>query len=155
QRRRGHLGAGGRARGSRGGRRMNARPLSSIFASDRPLIGMVHLLPLPGAPLWRGSMDEVLERAVSDARALARGGFDGVIVENYGDAPFYPARVPAETTAALAVAVREVARAVDVPVGVNVLRNDGPAAIAIAAAAGAAFVRINVHTGAMLGDQGW
>ncbi|HEY8379474.1 MAG TPA: BtpA/SgcQ family protein [Nannocystis sp.] len=134
---------------------MTARALSEIFGGSRPLVGMVHLLPLPGAPLWRGSFDEVLERAVADARALVEGGFDGVLVENYGDAPFYPGRVPAETVAALAVAVREVARAVDVPVGVNVLRNDGPAAIAIAAAAGAAFVRINVHTGAMLGDQGW
>src|SRR5690606_13297335 len=58
----------------RGGRLMSARPLSEIFGAARPLVGMVHLLPLPGAPLWRGSMDEVLDRAVADARALARGG---------------------------------------------------------------------------------
>ncbi|HEX7117270.1 MAG TPA: BtpA/SgcQ family protein [Longimicrobiales bacterium] len=134
---------------------MSGRPLAGVFAAERPLVGMVHLAPLPGAPLWGGSMDAVLERAVADARALAAGGFDGVIVENYGDAPFYPARVPPETVAALAVAVREVARAVGLPVGVNVLRNDGPAAVAIAAATGAAFVRVNVHTGAMLADQGW
>jgi uncharacterized protein len=41
----------------------------------RVLIGMVHLLPLPGSPRWGGSMEEVVERAVADARALEAGGF--------------------------------------------------------------------------------
>jgi hypothetical protein len=129
--------------------------LHEIFPAPKPVVGMVHLLPLPGAPRWGGSMDRVLERALADARALADGGVDGVLVENFLDAPFYPARVPAETIAALAVVVREVATAVAVPVGVNVLRNDALAGVSIACAAGARFVRVNVHTGAMLGDQGW
>ena len=116
---------------------------------------MVHLLPLPGAPRWAGSMKAVLERATTDAGRLAEAGFDGLLVENFGDAPFHPGPVPPETTAALAVAVAEVGRAVGLPVGVNALRNDARAALAIAAATGAAFLRVNVHTGAMLTDQGW
>ena len=99
-------------------------------------------------------MEAVLERAVADARALREAGLDGVLVENYSDVPFYPDRVPAETVAAMAVCVREVVRAVDLPVGVNVLRNDGLGAVGVAAAAGARFVRINVHTGVMAADQG-
>ena len=116
---------------------------------------MVHLLPLPGAPDWDGSMERVLAAAVQDATALAEGGVDGIMVENYGDAPFLPGPVPAHTIAALTNAVLEVRRAVRLPVGVNVLRNDAAAAIGICAATGASFVRINVHTGAMLTDQGW
>jgi len=116
---------------------------------------MVHLLPLPGAPRWAGSLDQVRERALADARALEAGGVDGIIVENFGDAPFYPDAVPAETIAAMAVITAEVVRAVGVPVGVNVLRNDAAAALAVAAASGARFIRVNVHTGAMLTDQGW
>ncbi len=116
---------------------------------------MVHLLPLPGAPDWDGSMERVLAAAVRDATALAEGGVDGIMVENYGDAPFLPGPVPAHTIAALSNAVLEVRRAVQLPVGVNVLRNDAAAAIGICAATGASFVRINVHTGAMLTDQGW
>lgn len=130
--------------------------LEGIFGKKKVLVGMVHLGPLPGAPRHApGSMQAVLDRAVADARALAAGGFDAVMVENYLDAPFYPGRVPPETVAGLTVAVREVVRAVSIPVGVNVLRNDGVSAIAIAAATGAAMVRVNVHTGGMLADQGW
>ncbi len=129
--------------------------LRDLFSAPRPLVGMVHLLPLPGSPRWDGSMPQVIERALSDALALAENGMDGVIVENYGDVPFFPAAVPPETVAAIAVVVGAVVEAVRVPVGVNVLRNDAAAALAVAVATGAGFIRVNVHTGAMLGDQGW
>lgn len=132
-----------------------ARLLHALFPGRLPIIGMVHLPPLPGAPRSDGSMTGVLERALEDARALADGGVDGLIIENYLDAPFHPERVPPETIAAMAIVTAEVVRQVPVPVGVNVLRNDAAAAVAIAAVAGARFVRVNVHTGAMLTDQGW
>lgn len=130
-------------------------PLPQLWKARKNIVGMVHLLPLPGAPRYRGSMQEVTERAVLDARALVEGGVDGIIVENYGDVPFYPDEVTAITISALTLAVAEVRRAAAVPVGVNVLRNDALAALSIAAATGAAFIRVNVHTGAMLTDQGW
>ena len=123
--------------------------------NSRPLVGMVHLLPLPGAPRWDGSMAGVIGRARADAAALAAGGFHGVMVENFLDAPFHPAAVPAETVAAMAVIVDRVREECGLPVGVNVLRNDAYAALAIAAATSARFIRVNVHTGAMLTDQGW
>ncbi len=103
-------------------------------------------------------MDEVLERARSDAGALAGEGLDGILVENFLDAPFFGARVPAETVAAMtraaAEVVAEVAARSPVPVGVNVLRNDARAALAVAVASGAAFIRVNVHVGTMWTDQG-
>jgi uncharacterized protein len=125
-----------------------------LWGSSKPVVGMVHLLPLPGSPGWGGSMDEVLDRALAEARMLEEEGLSGVLVENYRDAPFFPGAVPAETVAAMAVAVWEVARGVALPVGVNVLRNDASAALAVAAAAGARFIRVNVHTGSMFTDQG-
>src|SRR5438552_6829584 len=100
-----------------------AIPLTNIFTSRRPLIGMVHLLPLPGAPLWAGSMDAVLDRAMTDAAALEDAGLDGLLVENYNDAPFYPESAPPETVAALAICVREVVRASGLPVRVDLLRS--------------------------------
>jgi len=120
----------------------------------RAVIGMIHLLPLPGAPLYRGSMDEVLGSALADAQALAGGGADGVAVENFGDRPFRATRVEPETVAAMTRVIAEVMRTTPLPLGVNVLRNDAGAALAIAAATGAAFIRVNVHVGAMLTDQG-
>ena len=120
----------------------------------RAVFGMIHLLPLPGAPLFGGSMDAVVEAALRDAGAIVAGGGDGLIVENFGDRPFFKRDVPPETIAAMTRCVVEIGREVRAPIGVNVLRNDARGAMAVATAAGAAFIRVNVHTGAMLADQG-
>ncbi|MFQ5535871.1 MAG: BtpA/SgcQ family protein [Gemmatimonadota bacterium] len=130
------------------------RGVGGLWASDYPLIGMIHLPPLPGAPRWGGSMQEVLDRARTDARILTDAGFTGILVENFLDAPFYGETVPPETVSALTLAVAAAREATSLPVGVNVLRNDARAAMAIAAATEARFMRVNVHTGAMWTDQG-
>jgi len=129
----------------------------SLFARHhRPrLVGVVHLLPLPGSPSPSPGLAEVLSRARADARALASGGADAIIVENLGDAPFTVGPAAPYTVAAMARAVLAVGEvAAGLPIGVNVLRNDGPAALAIAAATGARFIRVNVHVGVMVTDQG-
>ncbi len=118
------------------------------------IIGMTHLAPLPGSPRYGGTMDDVRSAMFADARALADAGFHGVMVENFGDAPFFPGRAPAATVAAMAALLADLRREIDLPVGVNVLRNDGQSALAIAAATEAAFIRVNVLTGARLTDQG-
>jgi len=128
--------------------------IREVLGTRRPIIGMVHLPPLPGAPRDGGDRRSLRERARSDARALAAGGVDAVIVENFGDAPFHPNRVPPITVAAMTDLTRSVKAAIDLPVGVNVLRNDAEAALSIAAATGARFVRVNIHTGARVTDQG-
>ena len=133
---------------------MTRQEFRSLFQSESPLIGMVHLRPLPGSPGFQGGMGRIVEQARGEATALAGAGFHGLIVENFNDVPFFPGSVPPETIASMTIAVAEVVRSVGLPVGVNVLRNDGAAAIAIAAATGAAFVRVNVLTGAMVTDQG-
>jgi membrane complex biogenesis BtpA family protein len=129
------------------------------FFSRRPLIGMVHLGPLPGSPRdpgGRTAFEDVLQRAVIDAVALKEGGANSIMVENFFDAPFVKENSPPHTVAALTRAVLTVREAVgvDMPLGVNVLRNDARSAIAIAHIAGAQFVRINVFVGAAVTDQG-
>ncbi len=116
------------------------------------LIGMVHLGPL----LERGHLlDRVVADACRDAERLAHAGFDALVIENFGDRPFYPDEVPAWTIAAMTRAVLAVrAAAPDLATIVNVLRNDARAALAIAAATGAGAIRVNVHIGAAVTDQG-
>jgi len=122
---------------------------------ERTVIGMVHLVPLPGSPRWDGSMARVTAVALADAQALVEGGVDAVLVENFGDAPFTPGRVEPATVAAVSVVAAEVRRAFPrIALGVNVLKNDARAALAVAAAVGAEFIRVNVHAGAVLADQG-
>lgn len=125
----------------------------TLFGS-RAVFGMVHLDPLPGAPLWSGSMEPIIERALADARAIFEGGADALIFENFGDRPFRPRSVEPETIAAMTMAISEIRSEIRLPFGVNVLRNDAVAALGIATATGARFIRVNVLTSAMVTDQG-
>jgi uncharacterized protein len=124
------------------------------FRTEHPVIGVVHLLPLPTSPRWGGSLKAVVERAEQEALALASGGVDGILVENFFDAPFTKGQVDPAVVAAMTVVVKKLMGLVSLPIGLNVLRNDGRSAMAIAAATGAEFVRVNVLTGVMATDQG-
>ena len=119
------------------------------------LIGMVHLGPLPGSPRYTAPFESTLERAIADATTLADAGFDAVMIENYGDSPYFADDVPDVTVAAMARAVATLRAAVSVPLGVNVLRNDALAALSVAAACDADFIRVNVLSGSMYTDQGF
>ena len=119
------------------------------------LVGVIHLPALPGSPQSSLGALDCVRAAERDARILAEAGYDAIIVENFGDIPFFAGRVPAVTVAAMtacAMAVRAAAQGI--PLGINVLRNDGESALAVAACTGASFVRINVLTGARVTDQG-
>ena len=128
--------------------------LAAIVGVNKAVIGMVHLRALPGSPRWAGSMEAVVQAALADARALADGGVDALLVENYGDVPFTTGRVDSATVAGMAVVIGEIKRAVTLPIGVNMLRSDALSALAVAGAVGGRFVRVNVHVGAVVADQG-
>ena len=129
--------------------------MSALFRHHRKfVIGVVHLKPLPGSPQWGGNLPSVIDFALADARAYQRGGVDAIIVENFRDAPFTKSRVGPETVAAMSAAGSAVRAAIKLPLGFNVLRNDPCTALALCAACGGSFMRVNVHTGAMLTDQG-
>lgn len=127
---------------------------ADLFQASKPLIACVHLMPLPGSPRYSGSMREVYDTALAEIEIFKRYPIDGLIVENFRDKPFYPDRIPAETVAALASLTREAVKAVNIPIGVNALRNDAQASIAIATAAEAHFIRVNVHMNAVVSEQG-
>jgi membrane complex biogenesis BtpA family protein len=129
--------------------------MKNLFGSrGKILIGVVHLRPLPGSPRWGGDLEAVIESAVADARAYVRGGVHGLFLENFGDIPFTKGSVGPETVAAMAAAGRALRAAVKLPLGFNVLRNDAQAGLALCAACGGSYIRVNVHTGAMITDQG-
>ena len=99
-------------------------------------------------------MKEIVDRASTDARSLREAGFDAAIVENYGDAPFTAGAVPPASVAAMAIAAQAIREQTGLRIGINALRNDPRAALGIACASGATFVRVNVHTGVYATDQG-
>ena len=128
--------------------------MQTLFGEGKTFIGVIHLPPLPGSPRWDGDLSSVLEQAEREAAILTEGGANGIIVENFGDAPFRIGRVEPETVAAMTRAVDLVCRATPLPVGVNILRSDAISALAVAVAAGAKFIRVNVHYGTMAADEG-
>lgn len=134
----------------------------------RGLIGVVHVPALPGDPGYSASSPSSASSALGDfgpvyafahrdAQTLVAGGVDALIIENFGSTPFVKGcagdRIPPHQAAALTL-IASGCRSLGVPVGVNCLRNDAHTAIGIAAAAGLDFVRINVHSGAYVTDQG-
>lgn len=131
-----------------------------MFDNDDPiegrpaLVGMVHLLPLPGAPRWAGDMDAMLARAVQDAQRLAQGGCDALLVENMGDNPWLKGVVPPWTVAAMTLAVEKVTE-IGLPTGVQVLAGANREALGIAAVTDASFVRVEGFAYAHVADEGW
>lgn len=127
-----------------------------IFPQPKPLIGTIHLDPLPGAPKYRGAaMTDIVDRAVADARRYVEGGFDGLIVENEGDIPYLkPDLIGPETVAGMTAVTAAVVAAVDVPVGVLCLANANLQSLAIAKCGGASFIRTNQWANAYVANEG-
>ncbi|MEO3703814.1 photosystem I biogenesis protein BtpA [Trichormus azollae] len=128
--------------------------LYQLFKTRTPIIGVVHLLPLPTSPRWGGSLKVVTDRAEQEATALASGGVDGLIVENFFDAPFTKNQVDPAVVSAMTVVVQRIQNLVTLPIGLNILRNDAKSAMAIASCVRAQFIRVNILTGVMATDQG-
>jgi membrane complex biogenesis BtpA family protein len=130
--------------------------LEALFDVKKPIIGVIHLRALPGAPRYRGEpVREIYAAAVRDAKTLAGGGIDGIIVENASDLPFSrPEDIGHETVAALTAACIEVRAAVDVPIGITCVANGVIPALAVAKAVGARWVRANQWVNAYVANEG-
>ncbi len=128
--------------------------LAQIFKTSCPVIGVVHLLPLPSSPRWGGDLRAVTQRAEQEATALAAGGVDGIIVENFFDAPFAKGEVDPIVISAMTLIIDRIQNLVILPIGINLLRNDALGAMAIASTVNAHFIRVNVLSGVMATDQG-
>lgn len=115
---------------------------------------MVHLPPLPGAPRWTGELTETERRTAEDVKALIEGGVHGILFENFGDVPFTKGKVNPLTISSMTRIILHCIKNVNIPFGINVLRNDWEAALSIAVATGAEFIRINILSGVYTTDQG-
>lgn len=137
----------------------NRNVLAEIFTKPKPIIATLHLMPLPGAPHYRGQgMDELINYTLDEVGDLIAAGVDGLIVENHGDVPFLRNdEIGYETVAAMTYIGAEVQKRVaahNIPVGVNCLANGAIPALAIGKSVGARFVRINQFVNAYVANEG-
>jgi membrane complex biogenesis BtpA family protein len=130
--------------------------LDTIFKTRIPLIGDIHLPPLPGTPRYGGeSMASIIDRALRDAEAFEKGGMDGIIIENHGDIPFLkPNEIGPEIIAAMSAITARIVDTAGIPTGVNLLANAAVGALAIAKAGGARFIRVNQWVNAYVANEG-
>ncbi len=120
----------------------------------RQWVGVIHLPPLPGSPHACLTPESIVRYGLEEARVLCQAGAAAVLIENLGDRPYFRTRVPPITLTVMTRVAATVRSELAVRVGINVLRNDAIGALAVAIAAGADFIRVNVLTGAVVADQG-
>lgn len=131
--------------------------LQQLFQKKKVIIGVIHSLPLPGSPhYYDKDLNRALDFAVSEAQAYAKGGVDGIIVENAWDIPFAkPEDIGIETVAAMSVMADRVRQAVPIPVGINCLANGALQSMAVGKASGAKFIRANQWVNAYIANEGF
>jgi len=128
--------------------------IQSIFGVRRALIGMIHLGALPGSPKAALGITALTDAAVAEARVLRDAGFHGLMIENMHDRPYLAGEARPEVIAAMAAIGREVRRETSLPLGVQVLAAANQAALAVAHAAGASFIRAEAFVFAHVADEG-
>ena len=130
--------------------------LDKIFDVKKPIIGVIHLLPLPGAPRYSGQLvDDIYDAAARDAEILADGGIDGIIVENAFDIPYArPENIGFETVAGLTAACARVKQSTDMPLGITCVANGVLPGIAVAKAIGGHWIRANQWAHAYISPEG-
>ncbi len=126
----------------------------ALFGSERALVGMIHVGALPGTPRASQSIEAIVDAAIAEAQVYRGAWFHAVAIENMHDRPYLPREVGPEVVAAMAVVAREVRRAVELPLGVQLLAGANRAALAVALSAGAAFVRVEGFVFAHVADEG-
>ncbi len=132
--------------------------LRDLVDVSKPIIGTVHVAPLPGAPAYDGSsLRDIAEKALVDARAYVEGGVDVLLIENAGDVPYRrPELVGPETVAGLTAVGVHIREALpDVPMGVIVVAHAVLQSIAIAKAVGGTFIRANQWVNAYIANEGY
>jgi membrane complex biogenesis BtpA family protein len=119
------------------------------------VFGVIHLPGLPRTShVYKSSLDQLVENAVLEAKTLSSLGYTGVIVENYGDAPFEARVQDPLALSTMAIIVHEVVENTGFKVGVNLLRNSGFEAYSIAVASKAKFIRVNALVEPIVSDSG-
>jgi membrane complex biogenesis BtpA family protein len=128
--------------------------LAEIFKKPKPILGKIQLLALPGAPGWEGHWETLIMRAEQEAAALATGGVDGLIIENFHDIPYTAGRMDVAGAIAMTLLAKRLKQFTALPIGISVLCNDPETALAISMNVQADFMRVSVLTGALMTDGG-
>lgn len=129
--------------------------MDNTFFKKKMVIGMVHLLPLPGNAAYRGDKEEIERCAIADAHALIEGGVDAIMVENFNDWPQYSTEIPLQAYSVMLDIVTKIKSFCKLPLGVNIEMNAYEQEWAMAYAVGADFTRLEAFVDNRAGSFGF
>ncbi|MFA8436508.1 MAG: BtpA/SgcQ family protein [Marinifilaceae bacterium] len=127
----------------------------NLQSSGKTIIGMIHVQALPGTPSHRFSMDEIIARAVEEAKLYQESNVDAIMLENMHDVPYLKGSVGPEITACMTAIAQAVRAAVDMPVGIQILAGANKEALAVAKAANLQFIRVEGFVFGHVADEGY
>jgi uncharacterized protein len=125
-----------------------------LFANSKPIIGVIHVAALPGAPANALPVREIIAHAIREAAIYRDCGVDGVIIENMHDTPYLRGSVGPEIVATMAVVGAAVKTESRLPIGIQILAGANIEAMAVAQAAGLDFIRAEGFAFAHVADEG-
>ena len=132
---------------------MTKAEFAQLMGCEKTVIGMVHLLPLPGSPRYGGSMRAVFEAALRDLKALEGAGVKAAIIENFGDVP-YGTENEFITLACMTSVAAQLRERTTMKLGINVQYNCAVEEWGMAYASGANFIRVEAFVETRVGTHG-
>jgi len=133
---------------------MQSAKYKKIFKNDKSLIGMIHLLPLPGTPKYRGSLNEIYDNALEETELYKKNGIDALMVENMHDIPYVNKCNGPEILACMSVICDKIKSQSNLPCGVQILAADNLKALCCAKSSNLDFIRAEGFVFAHVADEG-
>ncbi len=128
--------------------------MAIIEKGKKTVIGMIHTLALPGTPKYRGSVDEIVDKACKETETYSEYGVNTIILENMHDVPYMNRKVGPEITAAMTTVALNVKKMFSGNIGIQILAGANEAALAVALAANLQFIRAEGFVYSHVADEG-
>jgi len=127
---------------------------NSIFKSEAPVIGMIHLKALPGTPKYKADISYIIDEALKEAKVYKDAGIDGLMIENMHDVPYIKGGVGHEISSIMTLVAYLIKKETNLPMGIQILAGANKEALATAKAANADFIRAEGFVFAHTADEG-
>lgn len=131
------------------------RKFDQIFRKKHPIIGMIHVLALPGTPLYKGSVQQIIDVATEEASIYKKAGIDAIMLENMHDVPYTKIHVGPEISSVMTLVAQIVKKETGLTMGIQILAGANQAALAVALASGLEFIRAEGFVFGHVADEGY
>lgn len=127
---------------------------NEMFKDNKSIIGMIHVPALPGTPLNKFSINQIIEMVLKEAEIYQASGIDSIMLENMHDVPYLNRQVGPEIISSMTVVTQEVRRICSLPLGIQILAGANQEALAVALAVGLNYIRAEGFVFSHVADEG-